>query len=157
MGGGAVLRSRVGYVPDPQAGGESQGQDGGKNASRPARAEAPLTMLAFRNTVDPFVGRLTAFRIFAGTLKAGTHLVTARPTHGELVQHLYRIDGNHHAEIGEAVAGEIVGIMKLKDVHVGDTLCAQDAMLRLAFIGEPRRVISYALRSTVSTRRKWAW
>jgi elongation factor G len=141
-----VARSMVDYLPDPHSRREIQGQDRGKNASRPARAEAPLTMLAFRNTVDPFVGRLTAFRIFAGTLKAGTHLVNARTNHGELVQHLYRIDGNHHAEIGEAVAGEIVGIMKLKDVHVGDTLCAQDAMLRLAFIGEPRRVISYALK-----------
>jgi elongation factor G len=141
-----VAASLVDFLPNPLARREVRGKDHGKEAVRPARADAPATLLAFRNTVDHFVGRLTVFRVFCGTVKPGAHLFNPRNSNTELVQHLYRIDGNHHAEIAEAGAGEIVGIMKLKDVHVGDTLCAPESPLRLDLIGAPQRVISYALK-----------
>ncbi len=104
-------------------------------------------MLAFRNTVDHFVGRLTALRIFSGAVKHGTVIVNPRTGNSETVQHVYRIDGNHTVEVAEAGAGELVGLMKLKDVHVGDTLCSQDApALKLDLIPRPQRVIAYALK-----------
>src|SRR5947208_2134127 len=114
---------------------------------RNAQRDAPLTMLAFRNTVDHFVGRLTACRVFSGLVKHGAVIVNPRTGHSETVQHVYRIDGNRTTEIAEAAAGEIVGLMKLKDVHVGDTLCTTESpALRLDLIPSPQRVIAYALK-----------
>src|SRR5439155_1572561 len=82
-----------------------------------------------------------------GAVKHGTVIVNGRTGNSETVQHVYRIDGNRTTEIAEAGAGEIVGLMKLKDVHVGDTLCSNDSpILRLDMIPRPQRVIAYALK-----------
>lgn len=143
-----VSAAIVRFLPPPTVRREIAGKDGkAQPVTRPAQRDAPLTMLAFRNTVDHFVGRLTACRIFSGAVKHGTVIVNPRTGHGETVQHVFRIDGNHTTEVAEAGAGEIVGLMKLKDVHVGDTLCSQDgAPLRLNMLPEPKRVIAYALK-----------
>ena len=143
-----VAAAMVRYLPPPTVRREVKGKDPkGAELARPAQRDAPLTMLAFRNTVDHFVGRLTACRIFSGAVKHGTILTNPRTGNSETVQHVFRIDGNHTVEVPEAGAGEIVGLMKLKDVHVGDTLCAADSpLLRLDMIPEPKRVIAYALK-----------
>ena len=143
-----VATALVRYLPSPLSRREVNGKDAkGAGLARPALRAQPATLLAFRNTVDPFVGRLTACRIFSGSIKHGAQLVNPRTGHSETVQHVYRLDGGAHVEIADAGAGEIVGLMKLHDVHVGDTLCAADApALRLGLIGEPRRVIAYALK-----------
>jgi len=143
-----VAAAIVRYLPPPNVRREVKGKDPKANElTRPAQRDAPLTMLAFRNTVDHFVGRLTACRIFSGAVKHGSVILNPRTGHSETVQHVYRIDGNRTIEIPEAAAGEIVGVMKLKDVHVGDTLCAADAPpIRLEFLPDPKRVIAYALK-----------
>src|SRR5947199_3689550 len=143
-----VAAAMVRYLPPPTVRREIKGKDG-KNGElvRNAQRDAPLTMLAFRNTVDHFVGRLTACRVFSGAVKHGTVIINPRTGHSETVQHVYRIDGNRTVEIPEAGAGEIVGLMKLKDVHVGDTLCSNDsATIKLEMIPRPQRVIAYALK-----------
>jgi elongation factor G len=142
-----VASAMVKYLPSPTSRREIKGKDGHqKEVVRSAQRDAPPTLLAFRNTVDHFVGRLTAARIFSGSIKPGMKLFNPRTNHEEAIAHVYRIDGSHTTEVAEAGAGEIVGLMKLKDVHVGDTLTAADAPMRLGFIGEPKRVISYALK-----------
>ena len=143
-----VACALVRYLPPPSVRREIKGKDSkGGEAARNAQRDAPLTLLAFRNTVDHFVGRLTACRVFSGSVKHGTVIVNPRTGHSETVQHVYRIDGNRTTEVPEAGAGEIVGLMKLKDVHVGDTLCSNDAPgLRLDMIPQPQRVIAYALK-----------
>jgi elongation factor G len=143
-----VAAAIVKFLPPPTVRREIEGKDpkGGTQA-RPASLDAPLTMLAFRNTVDHFVGRLTACRIYSGSVKHGTSIANSRSGHSEIVQHVYRIDGNHTIEVPEAGAGEIVGLMKLKDVHVGDTICSSEApAIRLSLLAEPKRVIAYALK-----------
>src|SRR3982751_6785412 len=93
----------VKYLPDPTSRREIRGKDGhGKELTRPAGRDAPPTLLAFRNPVDPFVGRLSACRVFSGVVKAGMKLYNPRTNHEEIIAHLYRIDGNHTAEIPEA-------------------------------------------------------
>jgi len=137
----------VRYLPDPTSRREIKGKDGhGKEMVRSARTDQAPTLLAFRNTVDHFVGRLSACRVFSGQVKTGQKLYNPRTNTEEILAHLYRIDGNHTAEIPTASAGEIIGLMKLRDVHVGDTLTAADAPMRLELIGKPQRVISYALK-----------
>jgi elongation factor G len=143
-----VARALVKFLPPPTVRRDVQGKDAhGAIVARLAQTGAPLTMLAFRNTVDHFIGRLTACRIFAGTVKHGTSILNPRTGHSEVVQHVFRIDGGKTFEVPEAGAGEIVGLMKLKDVHVGDTLCASDSPpLTLSLIPEPKRVIAYSLK-----------
>jgi elongation factor G len=142
-----IASAMVKYLPSPTSRREIKGKDGHqKEIVRPAQRDAPPTLLAFRNTVDHFVGRLTAARIFSGSIKPGMKLFNPRTNHEEAIAHVYRIDGSHTTEVGEAGPGEIIGLMKLKDVHVGDTLTSADAPMRLGFIGEPKRVISYALK-----------
>jgi len=131
---------RAGPLPasSERAPGDQGKRSQGRRSRRNAQRDAPLTLLAFRNTVDHFVGRLTACRVFSGSVKHGTVIVNPRTGHSETVQHVYRIDGNRTTEVPEAGAGEIVGLMKLKDVHVGDTLCSNDAPgLRLDMIPQP--------------------
>jgi elongation factor G len=143
-----VSAAIVRYLPPPTVRREIKGKDNkGHEMTRPAQRDAPLAMLAFRNTVDHFVGRLTACRIFSGAVKPGTPVLNSRTGNSEVVQHVYRIDGNRTAEIPDAGAGEIIGLMKLKDVHVGDVLCAADAPpIKLEMIPQPKRVIAYALK-----------
>ncbi|MBS2023138.1 MAG: elongation factor G [Deltaproteobacteria bacterium] len=142
-----VAQAMVDYLPHPLARREVKGTDPqGATITRPARAEAPPLLLAFRNTVDHFVGRLTVFRVFAGSVKPGAHLLNPRTGHTEVLTHLHRIDGHRHVEIPEAQAGDIVAVMKLKDVHVGDVLCDAHAPMKLDLLGKPKRVIAYALK-----------
>jgi elongation factor G len=143
-----VAAAIVRYLPSPTSRREIKGKDNkGHEIVRPAMRDAPATLLAFRNTVDHFVGRLTAVRVFSGQVKGGTVLTNARTGNSETLQHIYRIDGNHTVEIPDASAGDIIGLMKLKDVRVGDTLSAADAqVIKLDFIPEPKRVIAYALK-----------
>src|SRR5438067_1529749 len=143
-----LATAMVRYLPDPTSRREIRGKDPhGKEIVRAARVDQAPTLLAFRNTVDHFVGRLTACRIFSGQVKTGQKLYNPRTNQEEILAHIYRIDGNHTAEIPQAAAGEIIGLMKLRDVHVGDTLTAADAPpMRLEVIGKPQRVISYALK-----------
>src|SRR5437868_11853502 len=142
-----LATAMVRYLPDPTSRREIRGKDPhGKEIVRAARVDQAPTLLAFRNTVDHFVGRLTACRIFSGQVKTGQKLYNPRNNQEEILSHIYRIDGNHTAEIPQAAAGEIIGLMKLRDVHVGDTLTAADAPLKLEMIGRPQRVISYALK-----------
>ncbi len=143
-----VSAAIVRYLPAPTSRREVKGKDAkGNELTRPAQSDAPLTALAFRNTVDHFVGRLTACRVFSGTIKHGTVIVNPRTGNTETVQHVFRIDGNRTIAIPDAGAGEIIGLMKLKDVHVGDTLGSADAPpLRLDMLPQPKRVIAYALK-----------
>src|SRR5205807_7751193 len=111
-----VAAAIVRYLPPPVVRREIKGKDNkGAEVVRPAQRDAPLTVLAFRNTVDHFVGRLTACRVFSGLVKHGAVILNPRTGNSETVQHVYRIDGNRTTEIAEAAAGEIVGLMKLKD------------------------------------------
>jgi elongation factor G len=143
-----VAAAIVRYLPPPTVRREIKGKDPkGHEVTRPAMRDAPATLLAFRNTVDHFVGRLTACRIFSGAVKPGSVITNARTGNSETLQHVYRIDGNHTSEVAEAGAGDVVGLMKLKDVRVGDTLCQTDSpLIKLDLIQQPQRVIAYALK-----------
>lgn len=144
-----VASAIVNYLPSPLSRREVKGTDMKGNAqARSTSPDAPLLMMAFRNTVDHFVGRLSAFRVFSGALKPGMTVYNPRTNHTEVVQHIYRLDGNRTTEIKEAaMAGDIVGLMKMKDnIHVGDAITIADAPMKLQLIGEPKRVIAYALK-----------
>lgn len=148
-----VAQTLVDYLPSPlsrrEIRGTSLGPGGPISLARPTRRDAPATLLAFRNTLDPHIGRLTALRVFAGTVKPGMQLLNTRTGHQEVVSRIVRIDGNVLHELQEAGAGELIGLQRLKDVKVGDTLVLSEPNaipLQLDLIGRPKRVIAYALK-----------
>ena len=149
-----VLDAIVQLLPGPAEGRRRlAGMDAhGQPATRlPSPTEA-IAAQAFRNTIDPFVGRLTAFRLFSGTLKPGAVLVNTRTRTEEHVHHLYKLDGNTTTEVPEVSAGDIFVLQKLKDTHDGDTLADPANPLTLAPFPEPRRVIAYVLKAPAGVK-----
>jgi elongation factor G len=148
-----VAQAMVDYLPSPLSRRSVVGVGmvgtptvGAPIIERAARSEAPVTILAFRNTVSDDSGRMTAFRVFAGTLKPGMQVVNSRSGHLETIEKIFHIDGSRTIEAAQAGAGEIVAVLDLKDVHVGDVLSDPSAPISFDLLGRPRRTLAYALK-----------
>jgi elongation factor G len=130
----------------PVRGIEPAGKNGaGGEAERPASEEAPFAALAFKVMADPYVGKLTYFRIYSGRLAAGSRVLNASTARTERIGRLLMMHANHREEIQEAYAGDIVAGVGLKQTSTGDTLCAPDAPIVLETIEFPEPVIAVAI------------
>ncbi len=114
-------------------------------AERPASDDAPFAALAFKVMADPYVGKLTYFRIYSGKLSAGGRVLNATTGRTERVGRILMMHANHREEIEEAFAGDIVAGVGLKQTSTGDTLCAPDAPIVLENIVFPDPVIAVAI------------
>ncbi len=124
----------------------AKGSDGsGTTAERPPDDDAPFAALAFKVMADPYVGKLTYFRVYSGTLKAGTRILNASNGRTERVGRLLMMHANHREEIEECYAGDICAGVGLKQTGTGDTLCAPDAPIELETIEFPEPVIAVAI------------
>src|SRR5690606_28789006 len=94
---------------------------------------------------DPFVGSLTFFRVYSGTLNAGDQVLNSVKGKKERIGRLLQMHSNNRDEIKEVLAGDIAAAVGLKDVTTGDTLCAQDAPIVLERMTFPEPVISMAV------------
>jgi elongation factor G len=123
-----------------------KGEDGGtREAERPPQDDAPFAALAFKVMVDPYVGKLTYFRVYSGTLKSGSRVLNSANRRTERVGRLLMMHANHREEIEECYAGDIVAGVGLKQTSTGDTLCAPDASIVLEQIEFPEPVIAVAI------------
>jgi elongation factor G len=123
-----------------------KGEDGGaREAERPPQDDAPFAALAFKVMVDPYVGKLTYFRVYSGTLKSGSRVLNSASGRTERVGRLLMMHANHREEIEECYAGDIVAGVGLKQTSTGDTLCAPDASIVLEQIEFPEPVIAVAI------------
>ena len=111
---------------------------------KPSDSE-PFTALAFKIMTDPYVGRLTFFRIYSGVLTAGSYVYNSCKDRKERIGRLIRMHANHREEIDEAFAGEIIAIVGLKDTTTGDTLCAENRQIILESMDFPEPVINVAI------------
>lgn len=109
---------------------------------RHPKEDDPFAALAFKVAADPFVGALTFFRVYSGTLKKGTYVLNSSKGHQERIGRIIRLHANHREEIDEIFAGEIGGLVGLKDTSTGDTLCDPENPLLLEKIDFPEPVIS---------------
>jgi elongation factor G len=100
----------------------------------PAKA---LTALVFKTAADPYVGRLTYFRVFSGALKADSQVWNANQQAAERIGPVYRITGKTQDTVGQVGAGDIGAVAKLAETHTGDTLCAKEAAVTLPAIAFP--------------------
>jgi elongation factor G len=123
-----------------------KGQDGGPiEAERPADDNAPFAALAFKVMADPYVGKLTYFRVYSGKVTAGARVLNGSNGRTERIGRLLMMHANHREEIEECYAGDILAGVGLKQTSTGDTLCAPDAPIELEQIEFPEPVIAVAI------------
>ena len=101
----------------------------------------PFSGLVFKIATDPFVGHLAFFRVYSGTLKAGSYVLNSAKGKKERVARVLEMHANHREEISEVYAGDIGAIVGLKDTYTGDTLCDPEHPILLETISFPEPVI----------------
>src|SRR5205814_8082944 len=129
----------------PVQGVEPSKDEEGRSAERPADDNAPFAALAFKVMADPYVGKLTYFRVYSGTLAAGAKVLNASTGRTERIGRILEMHANHREERGEIYAGDIVAGVGLKQTSTGDTLCDPAAPIKLETIEFPEPVISVSI------------
>jgi len=105
----------------------------------------PFAALAFKIAADPFVGKLAFFRVYSGTLKAGSYVLNASKGRKERIGRLVQMHANHREEIDEVYAGDIAAAVGLKETYTGDTLADPDHPIILESMTFPEPVIEVAI------------
>ena len=142
-----LLDAIVDYMPAPTDIKAIKGTVPGTNTEeeRHSSDSEPFAGLAFKIMTDPYVGKLTFFRIYSGTITAGTYVYNSCKGKKERVGRLIRMHANNRQEIEEGYAGEIVAIVGLKDTTTGETLCDQAHPIVLESMDFPEPVIRVAI------------
>jgi elongation factor G len=122
-----------------------KGEEEGRAAERPADDDAPFAALAFKVMADPYVGKLTYFRVYSGRLETGSKLLNASTGRQERVGRILEMHANHREERDEIFAGDIVAGVGLKQTSTGDTLCDPSAAIKLETIEFPEPVIAVSI------------
>ena len=117
----------------------------GEEEVRESSDNAPFAGLAFKIMTDPFVGKLTFFRVYSGKITAGSYVYNTNKDKKERVGRLIRMHSNNRTEIEEAYAGDIVAIVGLKDTTTGETLCDPAKPVTLESMEFPDPVIRVAI------------
>src|SRR5690606_22519167 len=129
----ATLDAVIDYLPAPTEVKAIEGllEDGETVATREAKDDAPFAALAFKIATDPFVGTLTFFRVYSGTLSSGDTILNSVKGKKERVGRMVQMHANQRSEIKEVLAGDIAAGIGFKDCTTGDTLCALDNVIVL--------------------------
>ena len=106
---------------------------------------APFSALAFKIMTDPYVGKLTYFRVYSGSLPAGSYVYNSTKDRRERIGRMLQMHANRRDEIDEVFAGDIAAAIGLKDTRTGDTLCNADEPIILEAMRFPEPVISVAI------------
>jgi elongation factor G len=145
-----LLDAVLDYLPSPldvpPVTGIEPSKDGeGREAERPADVNAPFAALAFKVMADPYVGKLTYFRVYSGRLEAGAKVLNATTGRTERIGRVLEMHANHREEREDIQAGDIVAGVGLKQTATGDTLCDPNAPIKLETIEFPEPVISVSI------------
>ncbi|HOM33176.1 MAG TPA: elongation factor G [Candidatus Paceibacterota bacterium] len=139
-----LLDGIVDYLPSPLDLPPVKGFDPktGEEIERKASDDEPFTALAFKVATDPFVGSLTYFRVYSGTLTRGSYVYNASKNQKERAGRIVRMHSNHREEVEEIFAGDIAALVGLKSTTTGDMLCDENHPIILEKIEFPEPVIS---------------
>lgn len=142
-----LLDSVVHFLPSPLDFKEIEAHHIGINDSviRKIDDDEKFTALAFKIMTDPYVGKLTFFRVYSGTLKSGSYIYNAVSRKRERIGRLLQMHANHREEIQDVKAGDIAAAVGLKYTKTGDTLCSEDDPILLEKITFPEPVIQIAI------------
>ncbi|MBQ1786802.1 MAG: elongation factor G [Turicibacter sp.] len=141
-----MLDAVIDYLPAPTDIPAIKGTlEDGEEVERHASDEEPFAALAFKVMTDPFVGKLTFFRVYSGTIQSGTYVLNSTKGKRERVGRLLQMHANSRQEISEVYAGDIAAAVGLKDTTTGDTLCDPDHEVILESMVFPEPVISLSV------------
>ena len=142
-----VLDGVVDYLPSPIEIPPAKGIDPKTEKEIEVKAldEGSFSALAFKIATDPFVGQLTFFRVYSGTVKAGSYVLNATKGEKERVGRILQMHANHREEMQEIYAGGIGALVGMKYTTTGDTLCDPEKPVILESITFPEPVISIAI------------
>jgi elongation factor G len=144
----ALLDGVIDYLPSPVDIPPIQGHLPHKDEThetREASDDAPFAALAFKIMTDPYVGKLTFFRVYSGSLPSGSYIHNATKGKRERVGRILQMHANKREERDEVFAGDIAAAIGLKDVKTGDTLCIETAPIILEAMKFPEPVIAVAI------------
>ena len=119
--------------------------DTGEEEDRKPSEDEKTAALAFKIATDPYVGRLTFFRVYSGKIEAGSYIYNVRSGKKERVSRLFQMHSNHQNPVDVISAGDIGAGVGFKDIHTGDTLCDEDAPIVLESMDFPDPVIGIAV------------
>ena len=146
-----LLDAIVDYLPSPldvppvEGIEPVKGDDAGREATREASDDAPFSALAFKIAADPYVGKLTYFRVYSGKLEAGSKVLNVSTGKSERVGRILEMHANERVDLEDVSAGDIAAAVGIKQVTTGDTLCAIDRPIKLETIEFPEPVIKVAI------------
>ncbi len=142
-----MLDAVIEYLPSPVDVGAVSGHHPGNNTEiiREPKDEAPFAGLAFKIATDPFVGKLTFFRVYSGVLKAGSYVLNTVTGKKERIGRLMQMHSNKREDRDAVYAGDIAAAVGLKDVKTGDTLCDDSKPIVLEKMVFPEPVIQIAI------------
>ena len=141
-----LLDAVVDYCPSPVDVPAIAGSlPNGEEAERHPSDEEPFAALAFKVMTDPYVGKLTFFRVYSGTLESGSYVYNATKGKRERISRIVMMHANHRKEVDKVYAGDIAAAVGLKDVGTGDTLCEEKAEIILESMEFPEPVIQIAI------------
>ena len=142
-----LLDAIVDYLPSPldipPVKGTKMGSD--EEIEREADDNAPFSALVFKIMADPYVGKLAFFRVYSGTLKAGSYVFNSNKGKRERVGRILRMHANHREEIDEIRAGDIAAAVGLKETTTGNTICDENNPIVLESMEFPDPVINVAI------------
>ena len=143
----ALIDAVVDFLPSPVEVPDVEGIIPGteEKATRPSSDDAPFSALAFKIMTDPYVGKLGFFRVYSGTLDAGSYVLNATKGKKERIGRILQMHANKREEIATVYAGDIASAVGLKDTTTGDTLCAESDPIILESMEFPEPVISIAI------------
>lgn len=142
-----LLDAIVDYLPAPTEVPAMKGinPENGQEEIRLAKDNEPFSALAFKIMADPYVGKLTFFRVYSGKMKAGSYVFNPAKNRKERIGRILRMHANHREDIEEVAAGDIVAAVGLKMTSTGDTLCDEKAPIVLESMVFPAPVIEVAI------------
>jgi len=145
LGTRALLDTIVNYAPSPldREPVVAEGPEGDEKVG--AEADGPLAALVFKTTADPYVGKLTYFRVYRGVMASDSRVLNTRTDGEERLGQLYVMRGKEQVSVSQLPAGDIGAVAKLSDTLTGDTLCDQDHVVTLPGPVFPSPVYSVAV------------
>ena len=153
-----LLDAVIDYLPSPLDVEAVKGYDlNEKEISRKPSDSEPFSALAFKVMADPFVGRLTFFRVYSGTLKSGSYVLNSNKDSKERIGRILLMHANTRSEISEVSTGDIAAAVGLKNTTTGDTLCDEKKPIILESMKFPEPVIELAIEPKTNRTNSYCW
>jgi elongation factor G len=145
IGSSSLLDTAIALLPSPADRAFPATNVGGEPLTLSADPAAPCAALVFKTLSDPFSGKISILRVVTGTLRSDSTAYNSRSEESERLGHLLELQGKTGAAVPHLIAGDIGGVAKLKSTHSGDTLCAKERPVKIAWIAAAEPAMAFAV------------